>query len=34
MLVLLVFAGVQVVLAQTTITGKVTSAEDGMGELV
>jgi TonB-linked SusC/RagA family outer membrane protein len=31
MLVLLVFAGVQVVLAQTTITGKVTSAEDGMG---
>ncbi|MDD4598836.1 MAG: carboxypeptidase-like regulatory domain-containing protein, partial [Lentimicrobiaceae bacterium] len=31
MLVLLVFAGVQVVLAQTTITGKVTNAEDGLG---
>ncbi len=30
MLVLLIFAGVQVVLAQTTITGVVTSAEDGM----
>lgn len=29
MLVLLIFAGVQVVLAQTTITGVVTSAEDG-----
>ncbi|HLO91886.1 MAG TPA: carboxypeptidase-like regulatory domain-containing protein, partial [Lentimicrobium sp.] len=29
MLVLLIFAGVQVVLAQTTITGVITSAEDG-----
>ena len=29
MLVLLIFAGVQVVLAQTTITGVVTSADDG-----
>lgn len=31
MLALLVFAGVQVVLAQTTITGTVTSSEDGQG---
>ena len=31
MLALLLFAGVQVVLAQTTITGKVSSAEDGTG---
>jgi len=31
MLALLVFAGVQVVLAQTTITGTVTSSEDGKG---
>lgn len=31
MLALLIFAGVQVVLAQTTITGTVTSSEDGKG---
>jgi TonB-linked SusC/RagA family outer membrane protein len=31
MLVLLIFAGVQVVLAQTTVTGTVTSSEDGKG---
>ncbi len=30
MLVLLIFAGVQVVMAQTTVTGVVTSSEDGM----
>lgn len=31
MLALLIFAGVQVVLAQTTVTGTVTSSEDGKG---
>ncbi|MDY0103940.1 MAG: hypothetical protein RBS07_13480 [Lentimicrobium sp.] len=30
-LALLIFAGAQLVLAQTTITGKVTNAEDGTG---
>ena len=30
-LVLLIFAGAQLVLAQSTITGKVTNAEDGTG---
>ena len=31
LLVFLLFAGLQVVLAQKTITGKVTSKEDGLG---
>ena len=31
LLVFLLFAGLQVVLAQKTITGKVTSSEDGLG---
>lgn len=31
MLVLLIFAGVQVILAQTTVTGTVSSSEDGKG---
>jgi len=30
-LVFLLFAGLQVVLAQTTVTGKVTSSADGLG---